>query len=311
MSKQRARKLPFRKQLIKLLGRVTFWWLQHTARLLRPAVVEHVGNLLGLMFFLLSRRYRQTAIANITAVFFRDKSPREINRLAREVFKHFARESLQFFRLLCLPKHEIDKLVEVVGTENLNRALEKGRGCIAVTAHYGNWELLARKLVLLGYRVNVIARDSDDPGMTNIATRIREEAGYKVFDKDQPLVGAFRRLKNNEILGILPDQNDYNGIPVMFFGRPAATAVGPAVLSIRSGAPIVPMFARRVTRCSYKLVIYPEIQFVPTGNEQEDVKNLTALITSSIEQEIRNNPSQWLWLHDRWKYAKEMVKNAS
>lgn len=311
MSKRRASKLPFRKRLIKLLGRVTFWWLQHTARLLSPAVVEHVGNLLGSMFFLLSRRYRKTAIDNLTAVFSKEKSPREINRMAREVFKHFARESLQFFRLLCLPKHEIDRLVEVVGIENLDRALEKGRGCIAVTAHYGNWELLARKLVLMGYRVNVIARDSDDPGMTNIATRIREEAGYRVFDKDQPLVGAFRRLKNNEILGILPDQNDYNGIPVMFFGRPAATAVGPAVLSIRSGAPIVPMFARRLNRCSYRLVIYPEIQFAPTGNEQEDVKNLTALITSTIEQEIRSNPSQWLWLHDRWKYAREVVGNAS
>ncbi|MDH7600886.1 MAG: lysophospholipid acyltransferase family protein [Armatimonadota bacterium] len=309
-STERAKRLPPQKRALKLLGRITFWLLFKTSRLLRPWIVELVGNVLGTMFFVVSKRYRSTAIANLEAAFGSEKTPKEIRQLAREVFKHFARESLQFFRLISMTREEVDRLVEVEGLENLDAALAKGKGCIAVTAHYGNWELLARKLVILGYPVNVIARDSDDPGMTGIATRIRETAGYKVFDKDQPIIGAFRRLKNNEILGILPDQNDFQGIPITFFNRPAATATGPAFLSIRSGAPIVPLFARRLPDKRYKLVIYPQIEFVPSGNQEEDIRTLTFLLTAAIEQEIRSNPSQWLWLHDRWKYAREVTGNA-
>ncbi|MCX8053927.1 MAG: lysophospholipid acyltransferase family protein [Armatimonadetes bacterium] len=308
---ERTKQLPLRKRLLKLLGRVIFWGLSRASRLLSARAVRYLGNLLGCLFFLVSKRYRTTAIMNLTAAFASEKSPDEIRQLAREVFKHFARESLQFFRLVSMSREKIDQMVEVDGLENLDAALAGGKGCIAVTAHYGNWELLARKLVLLGYPVNVIARDSDDPGMTTIATRIRESAGYKVFDKDQPLIGAFRRLKNNEILSILPDQNDFQGIPVMFFNRLAATPTGPAFLSLRSGAPIVPLFARRLCDDKYRLVIYPQIEFSPTGDQEEDIKSLTSLLTAVIEREIRSNPSQWLWLHDRWKYAREVVGDTS
>ncbi len=304
---ERAKRLPLKKRLLKLLGRFTFWWLSRTSRFLNPGAVKYLGDILGSLFFLVSKRYRTTALSNLTAAFGSEKKPGEIERLAKDVFKHFARESLQFFRLIWMTRDEIDRLVEVDGLENLDAALAKGRGCIAVTAHYGNWELLARKLVVLGYPVNVIARDSDDPGMTSIATRIRESAGYRVFDKDRPIIGAFRRLKNNEILGMLPDQNDLQGIPVKFFNRQAATAIGPAFLSIRSGAPIVPLFARRLQDGRYKVVIYPEINFVPSGDQEEDIKTLTSLLTAAIEQEVRSNPSQWLWLHDRWKYAREVL----
>ncbi|MGC8862088.1 MAG: lysophospholipid acyltransferase family protein [Armatimonadota bacterium] len=301
---ERARRLPPAKKLIKLVGRLTFWWLSLTGGLLRPWSIRLIGNFLGSAFYLISGRYRGIALSNLRAA-FPDKTEREAKDVAREVFRHFAREALQFFRLMSLSRAEIDALVETEGTENMDNALRKGRGVIAVTAHYGNWELLARKLVIMGYPVNVIARDSDDPGMTGIATRIRENAGYKVFDKDQPIIGAFRRLKNNEILGILPDQNDFDGIPVDFFGRPAATATGPAVLSLRSGAPIVPMFARKREDGRYTLRFYPAIEFEPTGDEERDVREITSLLTAAIEREIRSNPSQWLWLHDRWKYCRE------
>jgi len=307
---ERARRLPPSKKLIKLLGRLTFRWLSLTGALLRPWSIRLIGNMLGSVFYLVSKRYRTIALSNLRAA-LPDITDRQAKIIAREVFRHFAREALQFFRLMSLSKEEVDSLVEIEGVDNLDRALAKGRGVIAVTAHYGNWEILARKLVIMGYPVNVIARDSDDPGMTGIATRIREDAGYKVFDKDQPIIGAFRRLRNNEILGILPDQNDFDGIPVDFFGRPAATATGPAVLSLRSGAPIVPMFARKLENGRYRLNFYPQIDFEPTGDEERDIREITSLVTAAIEHEVRSNPSQWLWLHDRWKYAGGQTAHAS
>lgn len=286
-----------------MIGRVTFQVMTKTAGLLRPWSVRAIGNTLGSLFYTVSSRYRNVALRNLRAAFGDQKSEAEIRKVAKSVFRHFARGAVEFFFLLSLSREQIDAMIDLEGVEHLDAALEQGNGCIVITAHYGNWELLARKLVIKGYKANVIARDSDDPGMTGIATRIRESGGYRVFDKDQPLIGAMRALRKNEVLGILPDQNESNGIFVDFFGRPVATATGPAVFALRSGAPLVPMFAPRMPDGRYKATVYPRIEFVPTGDEEKDIQDLTALINQAIEREVRSNPGQWLWLHDRWKMS--------
>jgi KDO2-lipid IV(A) lauroyltransferase len=305
----RAKKLPPAKKFIKLIGRITFGWMFIAASLLRPWSVKLLGNSLGIFFFGISRRYRMGAIKNLRNAFGDQKTEAEIQKIAKDVFKHFMRGAFEFFYLLSLTRDQIDAMIDMAGKEHLDEALVRGKGCIIVTAHYGNWELLARKLVILGYNVNVIARDSDDPGMTGITQRIRESGGYKVFDRDQPIIGAFRALKNNEILGILPDQNHIDGIFVPFFGRLVATTVGPAVLSLKSGAPIVPVFAPRVENGNYRATVLPMIEFEPSGDEDKDKLELMTLVNKAIEDEVRRNPSQWLWMHDRWKLSPEAGKN--
>jgi Kdo2-lipid IVA lauroyltransferase/acyltransferase len=279
--------------------------MSKTACLLRPWSVRSIGNCLGSLFYVLSARYRKVALTNLRAAFGAEKSEAEIRKIARQVFRHFARGAVEFFYLLALSREQIDAMIDLEGREHLDSALAEGKGCIVITAHYGNWELLARKMVIQGYKVNVIARDSDDPGMTGIATQIRESGGYQVFDKDQPLIGAWRGLKKNELLGILPDQNESHGIFVDFFGRPVATATGPAVFALKSGAPMVPVFAPRMPDGRYRATAYPRIEFTPSGDEAADIRDLTALMNLAIEREVRSNPSQWLWLHDRWKFSPE------
>jgi KDO2-lipid IV(A) lauroyltransferase len=280
---------------------MVFWWLITTSKLIGPKSVRFYGTMMGMLFYRLSRRYRELVKRQLLQVFGDTYTPEERDRLTRQVFIHFTSEAYQFFRVVSMKPEAIDKMVEGVGLENVDNALAGGKGCIVVTAHFGNWEMLGRKLVRHGCAVNVIARDSDDPGMTGIATKVRESGGYGVFDKDQPIIGAFRKLKNNEVLGILPDQNDYDGIEVEFFGRTALTAVGPAVLSLKSGAPIVPAFCEKIGDDKYRLTAYPSITYTPTGEQEADVKNLTQLVMHALEDGIRLNPSQWLWLHDRWK----------
>lgn len=281
-----------------------------TGALLRPWSISLLGGALGSLFYSLSGRYRGVALRNLRRAYNGEMSEAQVKRTARQVFRHFTRGGLEFFYLLSLPKRRIEDMMNVEGIEHVDAALERGRGCIVITAHYGNWELMARRLVILGYKVNVIARDSDDPGMTGITTRIREGGGYRVFDRDEPIIGAFRALKRNECLGILPDQNESGGIFVDFFGRPVATAVGPAVLSLRSGAPMVPMFSVRMPDGRYKATAYPAIEFDPTGNEEEDIRELMTRVNQVIEREVRRHPDQWLWFHDRWKLSPEASSSA-
>lgn len=292
--------------MLKFLGRNALSAMWRLSCLLRPWSVRVLGDTLGVAFYYVSSRYRNVAIDNLKAAYGDQMSEQQVRSTAKRVFRHFARGLFEFFYLTSLRPDQLDQLADIEGEENARSVLSEGKGCITITAHYGNWELMARKMVLRGYKVNVIARDSDDPGMTGIGRKLRESGGYKVYDKDQPLIGAFRALKRNEILAILPDQNDSTGIFVDFFGRPASTATGPAVLSLRSGAPLVPCFCARDSNGKYKVTIHPRIQFESTGDEQADVHELTALITAAIEQEIRLHPEQWLWLHDRWKRLREV-----
>lgn len=278
-----------------------------SARLWRPWSVRLAGNTLGVMFYYASSRYRKVALKNLRAVYGQDKTEAETIAIAKGVFRHFSRAALEFFSVLSLSREQVSALIDIEGAEHLDRAMADGRGGIIVTAHYGNWELLARKLVILGYAINVIARDSDDPGMTGITARIREHGGYKVFDRDQPLIGVMRALKNNEILGILPDQHESHGLFVDFFSRPAATATGPAAFALKSGAPLLPVFATRMPGGKYKAIVYPPIDFEPSGDIDVDMRDLTGLINLAIERAVRLHPDQWLWLHDRWKSSPEVV----
>lgn len=271
---------------------------------LTPKRIEKWGNRLGGLWFLLMKRYRLVSIRNLTNA-FPEWGPEKVREVAKESCRQFARGGLEFFYLLHLSKEDLDKWITIDGTEHLDAALAKGRGVILITAHFGNWEVFARKIVLLGYPVNVIARDSDDPGMTGIGNAIRQGGGYHVLPRDDAALPAMRCLKKNQLLGILPDQNTWHGIFVDFFGRPVATATGPAVFSLRSGAPVCCGFSRRESDGRFKAVIYPPLEVPATGDEEADIRNLTEAFTNVIEEEIRQYPSQWLWVHDRWKRTNE------
>ncbi len=103
----------------------------------------------------------------------------------------------------------------------------------------------------------------------------------------------------------MPNQNETDGVWVEFFGAEVPTAKGPAILSLKTDAGIVPIFCRKVADDKYVINIYPEIEYSKTDVEDEDILNLTSVLTRVIEDEVRKCPDQWLWIHDRWKYKKE------
>ncbi len=295
-----------KKWIVGIAGRFAFTALSFVAKRLNPKRMERWGMALGDFIRLSSSRYRRVVKKNLTRA-FPDWSEAEVERVGRKVFGHFARGILEFFHLLNLSREDVDRWVDITGTEHLDRALEAGHGAVLITAHYGNWELFARKLVLRGYPLNVIARDSDDAGMTGIANKIRESAGYHVLSRENAALPAIRRLKKNELLGILPDQNSFTGIMVDFFGHPAMTATGPAVFSLKAGSPVICGFGHREPDGRFKVTIHPPLEVEITGDDETDTRTITAAFTKAIEQEIRKDPSQWLWLHDRWRRADDIV----
>lgn len=292
------------KRIVLLAGRMAVRVFLGLSNKLNQSRINRWGRRLGDFMYCASRRYRRVAIKNLSSA-YPDWSKAQVRETAKSTCRHFAKGMLEFLYLLNLPTEELGRWIDLEGSEHLDEALSKGHGAILITAHLGNWELFARKLALSGYKLNVIARNSDDPTMTGTANKMREKAGYHVLDKKNSALPAIRALKRNEVLGILPDQNTFTGVFVDFFGMPCATATGPAVFALRSGAPVMCGFARRTEEGRFKAVIYPPLDVSITGNEEEDIHRLTQLLTKAIEDEIRKDPSQWLWLHDRWKRASE------
>jgi KDO2-lipid IV(A) lauroyltransferase len=152
-----------------------------------------------------------------------------------------------------------------------------------------------------GYKLAVVARDTDDRGLNRMVNELRERWGTEVIARGDAVRPILTRLKRNEFVGILPDQNSTE-IFIPFFGKPAGTVLGPGVISERTGAPVICCWCPRVGVGRYKFLIEPPLVSQP-GYETRG-EGMMRAINASLEGVVRRYPDQWLWFHDRWKSAR-------
>jgi KDO2-lipid IV(A) lauroyltransferase len=189
--------------------------------------------------------------------------------------------------------------VEICGESHLAAAAARGRGVLLLTAHYGNWELLAASRALTAHELSVVIRPLDHPVLDRVVARFRERTGVELITRHRGLREILDALRRGRLVGILLDQNVSRGqgVFVPFFGVPASTSKSLAVISLRTGAPVVPAFIRRRPDGRHRIEIGAALPPPPDG----DVVAYTASFNRAIEEAIRQAPEQWFWLHRRWK----------
>jgi KDO2-lipid IV(A) lauroyltransferase len=168
------------------------------------------------------------------------------------------------------------------------------------SAHYGNWEVAPSSLSAYG-PVYAVARALDNRLIERDLLRLRRRQGATIIYKSGSSRRVLEALAGGGIVGIVVDQNVLRkrAVFVDFFGKPAATAGGPAALHFKSGAPLLPIFCHpRGPR--YLIRILPPLEVPPSGDLDADVLKTTRIYTKMIEQEIRREPEPWLWVHKRW-----------
>ncbi len=266
-------------------------------------VATRVGAGFGLLAYALSRRYRRIAMQNLLRA-FPEWSPAQARATTKRVFRNFGVALAEFLKAPSMSRAEIEKRLQVVGLEHLESALAQGKGVLLITGHFGNWELMARYLCMLGYPIWVIARHTEDPATTDLITLLRERSGYKVIMRDQAVRPVLKALRANEMVGILPDQNA-GDVFIEFFGQKAGSVAGPAVFHLRTGAPLVPLFNVRLPGDYHRVEILPPMQFEATGDLNADSERIMQALNDVLEEYVRRYPDQWLWLHDRWKSARK------
>ena len=254
------------------------------------------------LFYHFVPRQRLIAAYNLRRA-FPEKSDRDLLRIAKGAYRNLGIVATEFFDIPGLTKDTIGKLVEVEGLENCTQALAKGRGVLMFGAHFGNWELEAVAASLLIKPLVVIYRPLDSAVLDALVLRVRSATGNTPLAKDRAMRSMLRSLKHNEMLGILIDQNVawYEGVFVDYFGRPACTTDGLALLALHTEAPVLPAYMARRPDGRYRLVIGPEVEVTRTGDREADVLANTRRFTTIIEETVRRYPDQWLWVHQRWK----------
>jgi KDO2-lipid IV(A) lauroyltransferase len=260
-----------------------------------------LGRGMGTAAFHLLAGQRRLAEQHLCLALPEALSPSQRRRVARGVFRNIGQTAMEWLVLPRLSDSRLQRLVTMEGTERLREALAKGRGAILLTAHLGNWELITFCVTQLGFSGGVLARPLRYPEYESFFTQMRRAKGVTTLARGS-LKEAAKLLRANQLIGVLPDQDvdRLEGIFVEFFGRPAYTPVGPAALSLMTGAPLVPCFAVREGE-RFRFVVEPPLAAPETPDRREALAALTQAWSAVVESYIRRYPDQWVWMHRRWK----------
>lgn len=250
---------------------------------------------------------RRTGMRNLE-IAFPENSREENERILKASFKNLGRvlgETSQFPRatpesLAARVKFEFDPQEY----EKFTTMKAAGRGAIIASPHLGNWEMGVFAYSALKDPVNYLARPIDNPLIEDMTVNLRTKFGNRPINKTNSVSTAIELLRTGNILGVLPDVNVHpkEGVFVPFFGIPACTTSGVAMLAMRTDAIIVPMCCVWDEGAQkYRLIHGEIIEPKRTGDRHQDVLETTAAFTAAIESFVRAYPEQWLWIHKRWK----------
>jgi KDO2-lipid IV(A) lauroyltransferase len=270
-------------------------------RVLPVRLVDRAGAVLGLTAYVFDRAHRRIAQRNVQAA-FPGRSVAEQGVIVRGAFAHFGRLLFQLLKFSTLSPAAMLARVEFDGEERVRQAHAQGKGVLFVTGHFGFWELQAMVHALRLRPMAVVARALDNRPLNELLERIRTRTGNSVIYRQGTIRRVLRLLHAGEGVGILIDQHiqSRDAIFVDFFNRPAATTSVVATLALRTGAPVVPLFALPLGRGRYRLIYEHPVQ-PPPEDAEDAVQEFTQRCTDVLEMYVRRHPELWLWMHRRWR----------
>ncbi|MCX8071631.1 MAG: lysophospholipid acyltransferase family protein [Candidatus Binatia bacterium] len=278
----------------------------------RPWAIA-VGAAFGHLVYWLAWPLRTIALGHL-ALAFPQRTPKEHRAILQACARNLGRMAAEVAHFHKLNRENVGDYVRIDEPALWREvvARQDGRGLIVLTAHFGNWELLAYFHGLMGVPVTLIHRPMRNKLVNDWLVRLRGRAGTRSIEKKAAAREALRILREGGILAIPADQNQrYSfGVFVDFFGIPACTTTGPVRLAQHSGARIVPVFLRRVGESSKHVVeVWPPVELVETGDPQADLVENTQRCSRILEEMIRRYPEQWIWFHRRWKTRPPMEQS--
>ncbi len=264
---------------------------------------------LGALAFLIVKKEREKTIRNLTIAYGREKSPEEIREMAREVWINLGKSAGEFaIKLHITDKEKYFRNVEVIGLEHGKKALERGKGALFIVSHIGCWEGFSNSFMLLGMRAGAVGQKMHDEKLNEMLMKSRQRLGFRLLPRGSSYKTILKFLSDNHSMGILIDQDTkVKGVFVDFYGKPAWTPIGAAMLALDSEASVMAAYYLKKPDDTWQIIIKPEFRVIRTGDRKHDLQKNTEMFHKDIEEMIKKYPTQWVWMHERWKTTPAMV----
>jgi KDO2-lipid IV(A) lauroyltransferase len=295
---------PTSRQVIEFLFA---WTFIHALRILPRRLSRAAGVGIATIAYMLLGRLRRVGLRNLELA-FPHTPPGERERILRFEYRNLGWLLAEFCQMSTYTSASASRFIRYEGLDHYLAARDRGKGVLVLTGHLGAWELSSFYHSLAGYPMGMVIRRLDNPLVDLMVNRIRCQHGNRVLHKDDFARGLLAAMRAGETVGILMDTNmtPPQGLFVPFFGVPACTASGLARVALKTGAAVVPGFLLwEESERQYVLHFYPELTLASTGDAEVDAAENTARCTAVLEDVIRQYPSQWLWMHRRWKTRPE------
>jgi phosphatidylinositol dimannoside acyltransferase len=229
-------------------------------------------------------------------------SPAELDQRVHAAFRSYAEYWWQSFRMIGVGYDAVLANIEIDGQQHSDEASRAGKGAICVMPHVGLWDLGGAWLAGR-YPLTVVAERLEPPEVFDWFVKMRAINGMEIVALGDPQAGGrlLARLRNGGFVGLLCDRDiNGDGIPVTIFGEQTTMSAGPATLSLRTGAPLLPTAVYQRTGKPALGMIRPAIEFERSGKLRDDVAQLTQLIANELEALIAASPEQWHVLQPNW-----------
>ncbi len=293
---------------VKILEYAVVFTIILFVRMIPLRGVRFISSFLGYLLYALVPRRRKIALENLRHAFNGKKTENEIEHIARQSFTSFFQTFLEIvkFQYVLTAPDARDKMK--TKAEGLHELFQKAKeihdqsgGCLFVTPHIGNWEILPYVSSFVGIPLVVVVRALDNEYLETLIYRNRAASGQVIIPKRNAFFVLQETLRKGKSIGMLPDQSTMKGIVVDFFGRKATTTPVPALLSITYQRPIVVVACCRRDRDVFEGFVCDPIWPGKYTSEKAEIYRLTQEMNHTMELIIQKYPEQYLWMHNRWK----------
>ena len=271
-----------------------------------PRLRYGVAALAGRAGYLAVPRLRRQALENYAGILDQPRSSPEVRRVAREAVQGYAKLMADFMLLMTADHDDVRRMVDVSGVDTINAVLAKGRGAIVVMPHFGSWDMAAAAAVAHGLPVTAVTEHYGSDGLNDLVVEARHRAGLRVVPLSVSAGKAcLTALRQSQVVALICDLPSRLGrnVLVEVCGQQALVPVGPATLSLRTGAPLVPALCTRIANDRYRLEIQEPIAFTPSGDTERDVHDLSQAVMTRFEPALRERPEQWYLFSPMWQAA--------
>ena len=303
LSKKRLRKK--KSQILIMTEYYLFLILYFTVRVIPLKIAYAINKVLFRILYIFDFKHRKRSIQHIMHAGLADNK-KDAAKLARKSFSCFSQLIVEIIKSDQYYKPE--KITITGCQETIDKVFNpagNNQNIILVTAHYGNWEVagtaIAQKAQIT---MASIMRPFANPKIGKLILQNRASEVHEMIDKSGGIRSILKALKDNKIATFLVDQHASvgdGGIETTFFGQPCRTHSAPALIHLKTGVPIMPQLTRRSDdNFNFEVLVGELIEYKPTKNKEQDIKNITQMYTTALEKMIAEVPEQWMWSHRRW-----------